>query len=58
MLRRPNEFAQFTAWGFSELIRAKHLTGSMGTVGDCLFTGYSLTLNADEPPMNTQDLAA
>jgi putative transposase len=27
--------SQFTAWGFSELIRTKHLTGSMGTVGDC-----------------------
>ena len=27
--------SQFKAWGFSELIRSKHLTGSMGTVGDC-----------------------
>jgi putative transposase len=27
--------SQFTSWGFSELIRTKHLVGSMGTVGDC-----------------------
>jgi putative transposase len=34
-LLRSVEPSQFTAWGFSELIRTKHLTGSMGTVGDC-----------------------
>jgi putative transposase len=27
--------SQFTSWAFSELIRTKHLTASMGTVGDC-----------------------
>jgi transposase InsO family protein len=27
--------SQFTSWGFSELIRTRHLVGSMGTVGDC-----------------------
>ena len=27
--------SQYTSWGFSELIRTKHLVGSMGTVGDC-----------------------
>ena len=27
--------SRFTSWGFSELIRTKHLVGSMGTVGDC-----------------------
>ena len=27
--------SQFTSWGFSELIRTKHLVGSMGTIGDC-----------------------
>jgi len=27
--------SQFTSWGFSELIRAKGMLGSMGTIGDC-----------------------
>ena len=27
--------SQFTSWGFSELIRTRHLVGSMGTIGDC-----------------------
>jgi putative transposase len=35
VLRRPVESGQFTSWGFSELIRTRHLVGSMGTVGDC-----------------------
>ena len=26
---------RLTSWGFSELIRTKHLVGSMGTIGDC-----------------------
>ena len=26
---------QFTSWAFSELIRTKHLVGSMGTIGAC-----------------------
>jgi putative transposase len=35
VLLRPIEPSQFTSWGFSELIRTKHLVGSMGTIGDC-----------------------
>ena len=27
--------SQFTSWGFGELIRTKHLVGSIGTIGDC-----------------------
>jgi putative transposase len=42
--------SQFTSWGFSELIRTKHLVGSMGTVGDCFrqrTDGVLLGVHAD-----------
>ena len=48
----------YTSWAFGRRLRSAGLLGSMGSIGDCLFTGYSLDLNADEPPMNYQDLAA
>jgi putative transposase len=31
--------SQFTAWAFTENVRRLGLVGSMGTPGDCLFTG-------------------
>ncbi len=31
--------SQFTSWSFSQNLRHHQLLGSMGTVGDCLFTG-------------------
>ena len=34
MLRRPPESAQFTAWTFSQRVRAADLAHSLGSVGD------------------------
>jgi putative transposase len=50
--------SQFRSRAFVRTLKEAEQRGSMGRVGTCLFTGYSLDLNTDEPPMNNQDLAA
>jgi putative transposase len=49
---------QFTSWAFTENVRRLGLLGSMGTVGDCLFTGYWEGMEAEGASRNSQDLAA
>jgi transposase InsO family protein len=38
---RSDHGTQFTSWAFTENVLRLGLLSSMGTVGDCLFTGYS-----------------
>jgi len=41
--------SQYTSWVFGRRLRAAGLLGSMGTVGDCLFTGYSVSTASEVP---------
>ncbi len=50
--------SQYTSILYTERLDDVGAAPSIGTVGDCLFTGYLLDVSTDEPPMNYQDLAA
>ena len=65
-LRRPvgtliihsDRGSQFRSKAFVRMLKHNGLTGSMGRVGACLFTGYSSWMEPERYLRNSQDLAA
>jgi putative transposase len=49
---------QHTSWAFTERVIDAGLLASIGSVGDCLFTGYSRWKEGDESLGKSEDLAA
>jgi putative transposase len=50
--------SQYTSWAFGRRLRAAGLLGSMGSVGDCLFTGYSQGRALEKCLRNSRNVAA
>jgi putative transposase len=49
---------QYTSWAFTERVIDAGLLASMGSVGDCLFTGYYDRMASERSLGKSQDLAA
>jgi len=50
--------SQYTSWSFTANLKHHQLLGSMGTIGDCLFTGYYDWMESKRSLRKWQDLAA